>query len=77
MCHYCDTPTEIITLDRKDNAKGYTVENVVGCCFYCNRLKSDMFNEEEMKIIGKAIRMKHARDVIKNASYIDEPIESL
>ena len=76
-CYYCDEPTDIITLDRKDNALGYTPENVVGACFYCNRLKSDMFNEDKMKIIGKAVKMKHKRDKEKNViedGVIDIPI---
>jgi hypothetical protein len=29
-------------IDRIDNAKGYTVDNVVPCCFICNRAKRDM-----------------------------------
>lgn len=73
-CYYCGTPTDIITLDRKDNALGYTVDNVIGACFYCNRLKSDMFDEYEMKIIGKAVRHKHARDNKKNAEALAEVV---
>lgn len=29
-------------IDRKDNNKGYTVENSLTCCTICNRAKSDM-----------------------------------
>jgi len=29
-------------VDRVDNSKGYTVENSVPCCKYCNRAKNDM-----------------------------------
>ena len=28
-------------LDRVDNTKGYTIENVVPCCIHCNRAKND------------------------------------
>ena len=28
-------------IDRVDNTKGYTVDNVVACCTTCNRIKSD------------------------------------
>jgi hypothetical protein len=28
-------------VDRKDNTKGYTVDNAVACCIQCNRAKSD------------------------------------
>jgi len=27
-------------IDRKDNLKGYSIENVVTCCGFCNRAKS-------------------------------------
>ena len=33
-------------LDRIDSNKGYTIDNVQPCCFTCNRLKSDMTEEE-------------------------------
>lgn len=48
-------------LDRKDNTKGYTKDNVVPCCWTCNRLKSDVFTYDEfMKLspILKEIRIK-------------------
>lgn len=72
-CYYCQAETDIITLDRKDNFKGYTTDNIVGCCYYCNKLKSNLFNEEEMKIIGRAVRMKHARDKRDNKKDTSSP----
>lgn len=48
-------------LDRKDNTKGYTVDNITCCCWTCNRLKSDVFTYEEfMKLspILKEIRLE-------------------
>lgn len=33
-------------LDRIDNKKGHETENVVSCCFTCNRMKSDMAYDE-------------------------------
>jgi hypothetical protein len=41
-CHYCGSPIEYIGLDRKDNSIGYTVGNIVPCCYICNRSKMDM-----------------------------------
>ena len=48
-CHYCNEPPaprhrKIGTLtcngiDRKDNLLGYNSENVVSCCWSCNRIK--------------------------------------
>tara|TARA_R110000822_G_scaffold63045_1_gene155137 strand:+ start:76 stop:567 length:492 start_codon:yes stop_codon:yes gene_type:complete len=38
-CHYCGCEIEVTGLDRKDNDKGYTPDNVVPCCRGCNRKK--------------------------------------
>src|SRR5579862_2777204 len=38
-CFYCGDHVEGIGLDRVDNSKGYTRENVVVCCTPCNMLK--------------------------------------
>jgi len=45
--------TPWMTIDRKDNALGYTPENVVSACFICNRIKSNFFIYEEMLEIGQ------------------------
>jgi hypothetical protein len=69
-CHYCNVPlvyhehsrdwgkqlTRAHQLDRKDNDKGYTIDNVVTCCWTCNRLKSDAFTYEEFCRIGKILK---------------------
>jgi hypothetical protein len=33
-------------LDRVDNSRGYEIDNVVPCCWDCNRMKGDMSREE-------------------------------
>jgi hypothetical protein len=59
-CHYCGCEIEITGLDRKDNSKGYSRDNVVPCCFNCNRKKNnrpyDQFIQEQ----------KEARTIINN-----------
>jgi hypothetical protein len=42
-------------LDRKDNQQGYTKENSVVCCPECNRVKSDRYTFEEMKVLGATL----------------------
>lgn len=37
-CHYCGKP-EAMGIDRVDNSLGYTQENSVPCCHFCNRMK--------------------------------------
>ena len=58
-CHYCGTkPSQVYSgknlngtyiyngLDRTDNTKGYTIDNVVPCCGTCNHAKSVMTIKE-------------------------------
>ena len=52
---YCGD-TEDIGLDRIDNTKGHTKDNVVPCCYICNTTRGSNFTYEEMKIIGKTIK---------------------
>lgn len=44
-CAYCALePADGV--DRKDNSKGYTIENAVSCCKQCNMAKRDMTETE-------------------------------
>jgi len=55
-CSYCGAATDVITLDRVDNNIGYVKENMVGCCWICNKIKSNLpFTLSEMKLIGQAV----------------------
>lgn len=38
-CAYCGEEIQGIGLDRIDNSKGYTEDNVANCCEMCNRMK--------------------------------------
>jgi len=71
-CYYCKMETDLITMDRKDNSIGYVKENIVPCCYACNKLKSNIFDGREMKIIGVAIRLWKRRMAKLNK---DAPIE--
>jgi len=62
-CDYCNGQFGQVTtgvgLDRKDNTKGYTLENSVSCCGWCNKLKSDQLSYTEMKsVVGLIIEMR-------------------
>jgi len=67
-CHYCgaepgytssvesDTGDYVYNgIDRKDNAKGYSVSNVVPCCWLCNRAKGDMPYKVFLTYIGRLV----------------------
>jgi len=58
VCAYCGAgpPKSGHGLDRKDNARGYALDNVVVACDACNRVKSDIFSFEQMMEIGRLLR---------------------
>jgi hypothetical protein len=67
-CHYCGEQlvwnkhlgsiqgSRGYNLDRKDNSLGYSKENCVVCCVFCNFTKGDRFTYEQFVQIGKVIR---------------------
>lgn len=57
-CHYCEgpLPQTAYGLDRVNNTRGYTIENVVPCCKECNRLKGDQYTSEETKVMINALK---------------------
>lgn len=38
-----------LTLDRKDNSRGYEISNLAKACWFCNNIKGDFFTVKEMK----------------------------
>lgn len=58
VCFYCsgELCKTGVGLDRKDNTKGYTLENSVPCCKNCNILKSDKLSSSEMVEVVKTLR---------------------
>ena len=42
-----------LTVDRKDNDKGYSLDNMVLACHRCNSIKGDWFSYDEMKEIAE------------------------
>jgi hypothetical protein len=57
-CYYCDDLLIGIHgtgLDRIDAQKGYTADNVIPCCFRCNRVKGHDLTVEETKVMVDAL----------------------
>jgi len=52
-CNIMKIRTPWMSIDRADNTQGYVFNNVVPCCFLCNKIKGSFFSLEEMKKIGK------------------------
>jgi len=67
-CFYCGTkiswPTPFTphgktapyNLDRKDNSRGYSKDNVVVCCWPCNSGKGIFFTFEEWVVMARSLR---------------------
>jgi|ERR1035437_4677476 hypothetical protein len=55
-CFYCGNIPLTIGLDRIDNDKGYTIENIVSCCTTCNLMRKTLSQEifiNHCKLISK------------------------
>lgn len=72
-CFWCGTPPERISkdkkifkkntlkwngIDRRDNTKGYTIENSVPCCTFCNWSKKHFTEEQFLDKIIKIYKYK-------------------
>lgn len=81
-CHYCGTTLQWnahtsmgrykTNLDRKDSNKGYSIDNVVACCKYCNYAKNSYFSYEEFKQIVKYLKKSRKTDQIWDDRNIKE-----
>ena len=71
FCHYCSKElaynphtrddnsnytSRAYQLDRKDNKLGYDLDNVVTCCWECNRLKSDIYTYDEFMLLSPILK---------------------
>src|SRR3990167_2247535 len=63
-CHYCGAKdiNRFSGIDRKDNSKGYTRDNVVSCCTMCNMIK------KIMDIDALYYKIKH---ILTNKNYMN------
>jgi len=44
-----------LTIDRVDNSKGYSIDNICKCCLICNRIKSNFFTGKEFHLIAPTL----------------------
>lgn len=78
FCYYCGVkPKQTLSnkayngnfiyngLDRVDNDKGYTLENVVPCCGICNRAKKNLTQEEFYKWIERVYLYGKEQNVLE------------
>jgi len=68
-CYYCKRNLEEIkkdkilnlnsyrfSIDRKDNNRSYSLDNIVLCCLGCNVVKGKFFTEQEMLKMGSVLK---------------------
>lgn len=68
-CHYCnnelgDKSETGSGLDRLDSNIGYEIGNIVSCCVFYNKLKSNLLNEIEMKTMVSTIISIRKRNAV-------------
>lgn len=70
-CHYCNCDILWIpfgkkakryNLDRKDNSKGYTKDNLVVCCWKCNDLKGNKISYDDFYALGQILLKDKHKD---------------
>lgn len=56
-CYYCGNslPKYGSGMDRVDNKKGYSIDNVIPSCSDCNKGRADRYKVQEWKIMTKAL----------------------
>lgn len=69
-CYYCDSD-EYVGIDRLDSTKGYTIENSVPCCKYCNLMKNNLSYDLFLTQIDKIFKHK-----ISNSTTIENTEKS-
>lgn len=65
-------------IDRKDNTKGYTIDNCVSCCETCNKAKRDMSFEEFIrwgKRLGNNLNQIEEKEFIKNNKVLTDRLQ--
>ena len=62
-CAYCGSEIQTIGLDRLDNDKGYTINNVAPCCKYCNYGKRTRTPEEYIEHCHKVSAMNPIKQI--------------
>ena len=55
-----------LTVERLDNGRGYEIGNLAKCCWFCNRIKSDLLTEADMRKIAGDVILR-LRNAIRNS----------
>lgn len=66
-CTYCLAQDKKMTIDRINNDKGHTMDNIVGCCIDCNYLRKDM-PFAAWTVVSKYVREARQNGLLENWS---------
>lgn len=69
-CIYCGSVISHcgVGLDRIDNSKGYSTDNVLPCCGSCNQMRNVHLTVEEMKVAMKSV-LEYRKEQLKGLSH--------
>lgn len=63
-CWYCGKLESFNGIDRVDNTKGYTEDNVVSCCKICNYMKRDTTAKDFLDTAKRITEYQKAREIL-------------
>lgn len=61
-CYYCSASIQTIGIDRVNNERGYTVDNIVPCCKLCNYAKQGLSKAEFVALCMSVVDTHHKRE---------------
>lgn len=64
-CYYCNGSIKTIGIDRVNNEKGYTVDNIVPCCKLCNYAKRGLSKAEFISLCSSVVKTHEQREARK------------
>lgn len=68
-CEYCGITISAIGIDRRDNQKGYELDNCVSCCSVCNLAKGQLVFDEWMAYLEQ-VAIYHRTGLIKQTGLV-------
>ncbi len=58
-CSYCGDMINGVGIDRIENTKGYTKDNIQNCCYLCNVAKNTLSHKEFIELITKIYKKQN------------------
>lgn len=68
-CEYCGIAIDTVGIDRRDNQKGYELDNCISCCSTCNLVKGQFAFDEWMAYLEQ-VAVYYRTGLIKQADSV-------